>query len=161
MVFAFSRSLAAAAYVLAAFVWAWLMVWSRLLGCEGGNCTPDDVHRMDVSLVLTTTSLAGVNEYQTVCCAPQKNGSPGSVVASERSTESVNGNEIAVALAKLSFVGGAASALGGEANAVKAKAAITASPKRWTLGRRTNRRPVRVSFVAIDADILASQLGGG
>jgi hypothetical protein len=56
-----------------------------------------------------TTSLAGVNVYQTVWLAPQISGSAGSMVASVMSTESTKGIAVtAVALSKLSFEGGAA-----------------------------------------------------
>jgi predicted MFS family arabinose efflux permease len=34
------------------------MAGSRLLFCEGGNCTPNEHYRMDVSLVLSFVGLA-------------------------------------------------------------------------------------------------------
>src|SRR5438093_8727775 len=53
----------------------------------------------------------GVNEYQTECAFPTQSGSSDAVVACVVSSASLNGRlEIAVALSKSSFPGGAASA---------------------------------------------------
>jgi hypothetical protein len=46
------RSHAASVYVLATLSWAVVMTLGRLLGCEGGNCTTNEMQRMDVSFVL-------------------------------------------------------------------------------------------------------------
>ena len=46
------RALAGAVYVLATLNWAGAMVLSRDFGCEGGDCTQNELHRMDVSVVL-------------------------------------------------------------------------------------------------------------
>jgi hypothetical protein len=48
----FGRALVAAAYILATLSWAAAMTLSRALGCEGGNCTTNEIQRMDVSFVL-------------------------------------------------------------------------------------------------------------
>jgi len=44
--------------MLATVSWAGAMALSRLLFCEGGNCTPNEHYRMDVSLVLSFVGLA-------------------------------------------------------------------------------------------------------
>jgi hypothetical protein len=54
----FGRALAAAVYVLATLLWAGAMVLGRLLVCEGGNCAENELHRMDVSVVLGFVGLA-------------------------------------------------------------------------------------------------------
>jgi hypothetical protein len=54
----FVRALAAVIYVLTTLLWAGAMVLGRLLMCEGGNCTANELHRMDVSLVLGFVGLA-------------------------------------------------------------------------------------------------------
>ncbi len=54
----FGRALAAAVYVLATLLWAGAMVLGRALGCEGGDCTGDELHRMDLSVVLGFVGLA-------------------------------------------------------------------------------------------------------
>ena len=53
-----ARVLAAAIYVLATLLWAGAMVLSRGLGCEGGDCTVDEVRRLDLSVVLGFVGLA-------------------------------------------------------------------------------------------------------
>jgi hypothetical protein len=55
---AFVRALAAVIYVLTTLLWAGAMVLGRLLMCEGGNCTKNELHRMDVSVVLGFIGLA-------------------------------------------------------------------------------------------------------
>src|SRR5438105_1153796 len=73
---------------------------------------------LPVVSALSTSSLVGVIEYQMVSFAPQKVGSPGSTVALVTSAVSLKGSAvIAIALAKLSLLGGAASALPGRAKA--------------------------------------------
>jgi hypothetical protein len=52
------RSLAAVVYVLATLSWAGAMVLGRLLFCEGGDCTTNELHRMDLSVVLGFVGLA-------------------------------------------------------------------------------------------------------
>ena len=52
------RSLAASVYIFATLSWAVVMTLGRLLGCEGGNCTTDEIQRMDVSFVLGWVGLA-------------------------------------------------------------------------------------------------------
>jgi hypothetical protein len=46
------RSFAAVVYLGATLSWAAVMTLGRLLGCEGGNCTTNEMQRMDVSFVL-------------------------------------------------------------------------------------------------------------
>ena len=48
----FGRALAAAVYVLATLFWAGGMVLGRALGCEDSDCTANELHRMDLSVVL-------------------------------------------------------------------------------------------------------------
>ena len=52
------RSLTASVYILATLSWAVVMTLGRLLGCEGGNCTTNEMRRMDVSFVLGWVGLA-------------------------------------------------------------------------------------------------------
>jgi hypothetical protein len=52
------RSLAVVLYMIATLSWAAAMALSRLLFCEGGNCTANEHYRMDVSLVLSFVGLA-------------------------------------------------------------------------------------------------------
>jgi hypothetical protein len=54
----FGRALAAAVYVLATLLWAGAMVLGRALGCEGRDCTADELHRTDLSVVLGFVGLA-------------------------------------------------------------------------------------------------------
>jgi len=52
------RALAAVVYMLATLSCAGANVLGRLLFCEGGDCTTNEQHRMDVSLVLSVAGLA-------------------------------------------------------------------------------------------------------
>jgi hypothetical protein len=52
------RALAVVLYMFATLSWAAAMALSRLLFCEGGNCTPNEHYRMSVSLVLSFVGLA-------------------------------------------------------------------------------------------------------
>src|SRR5437868_4362381 len=79
---------------------------------------------------LTTSSAAGVNEYQTVRGDGEHCGSPASSVAVVLSTWSLNGSAATtVALPKSSFAGEAANAVAGEANSANVKPNSTAAER--------------------------------